>query len=124
MTLFGKGRRETVVDSGAFHCPACGVKRDYVRKTRENATFFLGVAVSTQGHEPDLIECTVCGNGYNTDVLDFNPSKPRPGVARLLGGVKQKLAKGYTPAYILQDLIDQGVERETAQAALDIAQKE
>jgi hypothetical protein len=122
--FFGVDTRETVIERGTFNCPHCGVARDYVRMARQNYGYILGLPLIAMDAVPDLIACETCGQGYNIDVLAFRPSRPHPSVAKLLAGVKARLAKGYTADYILQDLVDQGVTREIAQSAVEIAQRE
>lgn len=120
MALFGKGYRYTVIATGQFNCPHCGVPRVYEHKEVHESVFFFGMPVGQQERQDDLVECTYCGYGYNTDVLKFRPSKPQPGVARIMGAVKDKLDKGFPAEYIYRDLLNNGVDPTTAQSAIDL----
>jgi hypothetical protein len=124
MTLFGVSNRIRVKDTGTFHCPHCGQQQAYARQGIDRAFFIAGIPVVTLGPKPDLIACAVCDYTFNVDVLTFQPTKPQRDAARLLGEVRQRLDKGYSPEYIVQDLIDRGVDPEVAQGAMALARRD
>jgi hypothetical protein len=113
--------KTTVIGNGQFNCPHCGVERAYHHQRLQKYRALLFIPLSPEGDPWELIECQVCGKTYNLDVLEFKPSKPQKGAARLIGAVKAKLEKGYSEEYIIQDLIDQGVDPETAKNTVEIA---
>ena len=71
--LFGTKAKASTIDRGEFHCPTCGQKRRYERKeVRKMGTAYF-VPVVSMGTMGEYVECTHCGDAFDTRVLSYHP---------------------------------------------------
>ncbi|RMG73296.1 MAG: hypothetical protein D6711_11065, partial [Chloroflexi bacterium] len=69
--------KTTIIGTGQFNCPHCGVERTYDHQRLQKYKSLLFIPLRPEGDPWELIACQICGKSYNLDVLQFKPTKPQ-----------------------------------------------
>jgi len=77
MIIFGTTSMDSTKESGAFHCPRCGMQRGY-RWISVNRYFTLYfIPLIPMGSAGEYIKCDSCSGTYGTEVLSYDPEQGR-----------------------------------------------
>jgi transcription elongation factor Elf1 len=121
MIIFGTKVRKKTIKSGQFFCPRCGTSRPYNHQkgTRYFTLYFIPII--PMGEMGEFIECGVCGNMFQLDVLKIKQPQPRADLAGMLNTLKTRLDGGVPIEYAVRDLTAVGLELDMARKAVDNA---
>ena len=100
-----------------FLCPNCLVVRSYDIKPMSKEITFYSIPLLEESIPAHVIECQVCKNAFNPEVLQRNIQS----MLRLAGAAKHKLDQGISPGYLKLQLISDGLKESFADKLISLA---
>jgi hypothetical protein len=109
LLVFGVRYLYSVVATGTFHCPVCGVDRSYrLRSPRAWFHLFWIPLIPIRRGEPAVVECDVCRSRFSSEVLEV-PTAEQFGEL-LSRGVRTSAAYLLTAAEAGPEVLPRAVE--------------
>ncbi|MCW5876849.1 MAG: zinc-ribbon domain-containing protein [Anaerolineales bacterium] len=120
MIIWGSKGKETVINTGIFFCPRCGVERAYKHKQLGKYFTLYFIPVFRTKDLGEFVECTVCNTPYEKSVLNLDPQS-ESALRGLLAVVKDEISSGQPLHVIYSALINNGATKEVANMVVGIA---
>ena len=74
MIIFGSRTLTSSQGGGAFHCPRCGMQRDYDHKQLNRWFTLYFIPCIPLGSAGDYVECVSCGGTFGAEILSYDPA--------------------------------------------------
>ena len=101
-----------------FFCPNCFVIRPYDLKPMSKELTFYPIAFLETSAVRDVIECKVCKNAFDPEILRRNIQS----LFKLAGSAKQQLDQGISPGYLKLKFMSDGLQESFADKLISLAQ--
>jgi uncharacterized protein (UPF0212 family) len=126
MIIWGSKNRFKKIDEGQFHCPKCGVNRDYhLKHAQRYFTLYFIPLVPIKNHG-EFVECQTCVTTFDTAVLNMRIGRATTAqlgdqLAAMMNALKPRLEEGYPIEFMVRDLTATRLDRSVALQAVDNA---
>ncbi len=119
MFIWGLRRRQKTVGRGTFFCPRCNQNRRY--KLKRDGYYFsiFFVPLLRLKKLGEYVECQVCKNTYEPQVLASSSQD----TLKLVASTRYALLHGTHPTEARSLLMDRGADAGTADRIIEMAQR-
>jgi hypothetical protein len=73
MIIWGSKGKETILETGDFHCPQCGTGRKYQRVKLQRYFTLYFIPLFPTKDLAEYVKCAFCQRAYDFDVLQHRP---------------------------------------------------
>ena len=101
-----------------FFCPCCFVIRPYSLKPMSERVTFYPIPSLGSNKAHDVIECQVCKNAFDLDILNRNNQS----LFKLVLAARDQLDQGICPGYLKLRLISDGLQESFVTQLITLAQ--
>ena len=118
MIIWGTKGRQKQLEQGTFYCPKCNDIRPYIRKRVSRYFTLYFIPLFETKNLGEFVECQGCKTGFDPKVLDPGSQK----ILKVVAATRFALLHGTTPAQMKSQLMDSGMDAQTADKVIQMAQ--
>lgn len=114
MIIWGSKGKTKISGRGTFMCPRCNSIQPYLQHTVGKYFTLYFIPLFQTRKIVEYIECQNCFMTYKPEVLDWGKERAEAyeKFKQVIGEVRENLEGGIPVQFVLQGLIDQGLEEE------------